>query len=107
MIRCRYRRGTRCLIGRYDKATNGRCVSCQRMATDRITGLGDVVALTINLTPAWRLKPLLSRGKKGCGCGARQKRLNSAMPIRRAEQRVHIRRSEGQVWTDGKSCGCK
>ena len=105
MIRCRYRRETRCLLSRFEKATNGRCLSCQRLATDRITGLGDLVALTINLTPAWRMKPLISRGKRGCGCQARQKRLNDALPIKKPT--TVTSRSDGQIYRDGKSCGCK
>ena len=93
------------MLNRFEKATNGRCISCQRLATDRIVGLGDVVALTINLTPAWRLKPLLKKGKKGCGCEKRQKRLNKAMPIKKPRPIVSY--SEGEAWKTKSSCGCK
>jgi hypothetical protein len=93
------------MLNRFEKATNGRCLSCQRLATDRIVGLGDLVALSINLTPAWRLKPLLNKGPKGCGCDKRQKSLNKAVPIKRAKPVVH--ETQGQVYKTKSSCGCK
>ena len=93
------------MLNRFEKATNGRCLSCQRLATDRIIGLGDLVALTINLTPAWRLKSMFNKGSKGCGCDKRQRRLNKAVPIKKKKQVVH--QSEGQIYKDKSSCGCK
>ena len=97
---CKYNRKNSCLLNRFDELTMGRCVSCIGRETDRITGLGDLVALTINLTPLRRLKPVVDRvSPKGCGCKKRQKRLNEL---------VTVTKSKGYFWKDEKTktCGC-
>ena len=107
MISCKYRRESRCFLNRFDQATNGRCLSCQSNARDRLLGLGDVVALTINVSPLHRLKPLFSRGGRDCGCGKRQDQLNKIARRKKTETKVVVVEGEAWISKDGKSCGCR
>ena len=103
MIDCKYNRDRKCLLNRYDEITVGRCMSCMAGDKNQITGLGDVVALTINLTGLWRLKPVVDRvSPKGCGCKERQKKLN------KIKIKV-VSREKGEYWIDkeNRRCGCK
>ncbi len=72
-IDCRYLRRGVCTLNRTDEVSEEFCQSCQDRRQARITGLGDVVAATINITPIRRLK------KKGCGCKKRQAALNKVV----------------------------
>ena len=108
MIRCKYRRESKCLLNRFENITNGRCLGCQQNAEDRIVGLGDLVALTINVSPLHRLKPLLNRGGRDCGCKKRQERLNK-IKTGRTKTDVIVLEGEGEAWIDKdrRSCGCR
>ena len=101
-LNCKYRRSSRCLLNRHEPVTNARCYHCQTRAEDRIVGLGDIVALTINLTPLHRLKPVLFKSKD-CGCRQRQKSLND---ITAKKPIVRVAKDKGWKAKDGKSCGC-
>ncbi len=65
---CPYLQNKKCLIGRPDSET--RCMDCMMSRRNMVTGLGDLVALTINTTPAKHLK------WKNCNCTKRQDWLN-------------------------------
>lgn len=103
---CFYRREGNCLLSRFDKVTNGRCYGCQQNFQNKILGLGDLVALTINCTPLKLVKPLLEKRPNGCGCKQRQDKLNrwigskSKVPVPKPKPEKH--------WVDkkNKKCGC-
>ena len=71
-VNCKYkdRRG-HCKLNRVDGEVSPKvCAVCLVKGTNKIKGLGDLVALAINSTPFRRFK------KKNCGCKKRQDYLN-------------------------------
>ena len=73
LVNCRFARRTWCSLNRVDEISVEFCSTCKDKMEDRIQGLGDAVAVTIDKTPLRRLK------KKGCGCSKRQDALNRAV----------------------------
>ena len=72
-VTCKYKskRNAFCTLNRVDGVVNTQvCAVCLVKGTNKIKGLGDLVALAINGTPFRRLK------KKNCGCKKRQDQLN-------------------------------
>jgi len=65
---CQYWVNSKCLLNRTD--SGAKCVDCMQALENKILGVGDIVALTVNSTPLKALK------WKGCKCGKRQKWLN-------------------------------
>jgi hypothetical protein len=71
MNNCKYWSDGTCLLNKYDgKPSAFECANCMALGKNKPEGLGDTIAKLINKTPLRRLK------KKGCGCKARQEKLN-------------------------------
>mgnify|MGYP003112055716 CR=1 FL=1 len=64
---CPYLQDKKCLL---ERPKADMCLDCKMSKRDKVTGLGDLVALTINTTPARYLK------WKTCNCTKRQDWLN-------------------------------
>lgn len=66
-----------CLLGRYGgRVSPGVCELCQTSNSNKMAGLGDLVALTISKLTRGRMKKT-----SGCGCARRQELLNKAVPF--------------------------
>lgn len=95
---CPYLRDKKCLL---ERPGADMCLNCKMSKRDKLTGLGDLVALTINTTPARHLK------WKTCNCTKRQDWLNrlwSFVP-KPKKPKVKKRRPAAQP-IKKKPCGC-
>lgn len=98
---CPYLRDKKCLLERPEAEM---CLGCKMGKRDNVTGLGDLVALTINTTPARHLK------WKTCNCTKRQDWLNRVWsfvpkPKQRKQPKIKKRHPTSQP-IKGKPCGC-
>ena len=83
IVNCRFARRNRCSLNRVDEISVEFCGTCKDKMEDRIQGLGDAVAVTIDKTPLRRLK------KKGCGCRGRQDKLNKVVKFGKKNESKH------------------
>lgn len=96
---CCYLKDKSCLLNR--PASDQMCFDCMMQKRDRLTGLGDLVALTINTTPVRHIKP------KVCNCTKRQEWLNRLWSfIPKPQIKKPIRRPKAAKPIKKKPCGC-
>lgn len=96
---CQYFLKDKCVLNRMDNGTQ--CVDCMQALENKLLGVGDLVALTVNTTPLHRLK------WKGCKCGKRQKWLNRLLPFVPKRFGYEPKPIKPIKRTDPKPCGCR